>query len=124
MNKPQCSPAWKTGTIVTHAQHDRRRPRGLNVVRPGRPEQFRMCILIAIEQLGLNVVRPGRPEQSGTRRRRRLRDFSLNVVRPGRPEQYHFTVPRLASQKRSQCSPAWKTGTMRLMHSRPQALSD
>ena len=36
----------------------------------------------------------------------------LNVVRPGRPEQCQATQVLLPLPKMSQCSPAWKTGTM------------
>ena len=67
---------------------------------------------------GLNVVRSGRPEQSTSRpsdpHHARPR---LNVVRPGRPEQCvrRWVLERKATKAdnvRSQCSPAWKTGTI------------
>ena len=85
----------------------------LNVVRPGRPEQSDQ---LAAERRpagqGLNVVRPGRPEQFSWwgfwQLSLRLR---LNVVRPGRPEQSKIVMDFFRGSK-SQCSPAWKTGTI------------
>ena len=35
----QCSPAWKTGTMVLPSKPQPEFPHGLNVVRSGRPEQ-------------------------------------------------------------------------------------
>ena len=82
----QCSPAWKTGTMLRMSWCSTR-SRGLNVVRPGRPEQLSSrpgrTPMIEVSQcspawktgtilleasssthpLRLNVVRPGRPEQ-------------------------------------------------------------
>ena len=36
----------------------------------------------------------------------------LNVVRPGRPEQWNGSGDAVKMELQSQCSPAWKTGTI------------
>ena len=91
MAQSQCSPAWKTGTIagLQHAPHI---------------------------SASLNVVRPGRPEQYTCEPKRGLYPSRLNVVRPGRPEQFFCTNSWTTFNPASQCSPAWKTGTIMAQH--------
>ena len=40
LEESQCSPAWKTGTIGVARRRGIKLLSSLNVVRPGRPEQF------------------------------------------------------------------------------------
>ena len=89
VRESQCSPVWKTGTISAMAAMILPGSSGLNVVRSGRPEQFEKLLAAQDNASCLNVVRSGRPEQSA------------RVARPP------------AATKASQCSPVWKTGTMR-----------
>ena len=84
----QCSPVWKTGTIL------------LDPVD-------RVCL-----SPGLNVVRSGRPEQSAPPTQHLRSGNSLNVVRSGRPEQFVAFLTSLRDNIGSQCSPVWKTGTI------------
>ena len=87
----QCSPVWKTGTII------------LVTIRGGSPEER------------LNVVRSGRPEQSLLGVIRQIAKVGcLNVVRSGRPEQCQHRIERCEKGNWSQCSPVWKTGTISL----------
>ena len=59
----QCSPVWKTGTMLLNRNSSDSKTRCLNVVRSGRPEQYPDRSRSRRHHLRLNVVRSGRPEQ-------------------------------------------------------------
>ena len=107
----QCSPVWKTGTIAPCGAPT---PNGrrLNVVRSGRPEQSKdfTSVKYDIVQSQCSPVWKTGTIYSDRKELQCLR--SLNVVRSGRPEQYDDLIAFLKAVSKSQCSPVWKTGTI------------
>ena len=112
----QCSPVWKTGTIVT-----------CRTVSPGSPQS--QCS--PVWKTGTIHVRAWRPRRrpasqcspvwkTGTISRGSVVNLMtkncLNVVRSGRPEQSVAITRGEMNMIASQCSPVWKTGTIMTLY--------
>ena len=124
----QCSPVWKTGTIRFLATRLTFAMSGLNVVRSGRPEQWRQldCHRVTVQQSQCSPVwKTGTIGHPGASTPEVYRSQCSPVWKTG-------TIPvptRMVSLTlSSQCSPVWKTGTMFPMwvcgnRSRPYSLN-
>ena len=113
MTESQCSPVWKTGTIIISRSPERMTPTSQcsPVWKTGTIEW-----VLARQSMGgevLNVVRSGRPEQSTSppvNPRRAPGSQCSPVWKTGTIWARDRWFP--VELSRSQCSPVWKTGTI------------
>ena len=108
----QCSPVWKTGTISRELVRGQMMKNSLNVVRSGRPEQLNAADLAGDSVAGLNVVRSGRPEQLGGKNHRNERKGVSQCSPVWKTGTIRECEAGQAEVSWSQCSPVWKTGTI------------